>query len=476
MAKLAATETALTAALQDEQVALDAALVLVAEPASERWRVIGASSSNWSTHSDPVQLWADEGVDGAPRPGRVPAAVCNALGARPGYVWLGQLDAEEPLLAGVYWTDAPRASHAELAGFRARVTPAVLAEPRRLWGEAASELLARIVDDLPVGLVYFDDSAVSVAANRFARELLDLPASRCTPRVAAQGLARFGVASDDEGAGSPPGRSGRPDILVGDRRYSVSASPLQGAWGRGVVWRIEDVTDVRAAEARLNEAKRALLLSRVSGGIGHEFNNLLSRVICLAEEIQDSVDPQAVHDSAEALITTAEAGAEVVRRLMTYAGSRFQDLEAVRLDEALEIWSGTAGKEVRVGAVDCDVQVQTDRGLLIASLDELAKNARQSGATEIVVSCAADGDGTQIEVQIADNGRGMNATTLRHAMDPFYTTRAPGEGVGLGLSMVKGWLEQCGGRLDLSSQPGKGTIVTLRLPTSQSAAVDSMGR
>src|SRR5690606_22462186 len=193
------------------------------------------------------------------------------------------------------------------------------------------------------------------------------------------------------------------------------------------------------------------------------------RVICLAEEIQDSVDPQAVHDSAEALITTAEAGAEVVRRLMTYAGSRFQDLEAVRLDEALEIWSGTAGKEVRVGAVDCDVQVQTDRGLLIAGLDELAKNARQAGATEIVVSCAADGDGTQIDIQIADNGRGMNATTLRHAMDPFYTTRAPGEGVGLGLSMVKGWLEQCGGRLDLSSQPGKGTIVTLRLPTSQSA-------
>lgn len=460
----AAIPAGLTEAFQVERIRLGAALVLVAEPTDGRWRLVGSSSSDPSLYADPIRLCVGPVADfPAPRAAPVPAAVCAVLGRRPGHVWLSGGGSAPGLLAAAYWTSEPTASLDDLEAFRTRACAAVSEAPRPVRDEAEADLFARIVDRLPVGLVYFDDGATGMAVNRNARRLLDLPPADLTPRAAAEWLEGLGIPVQDP-ENLDGGSRGFDDIVIKERRYAVSAIPIEAPWGRGVAWRMEDVTDWRRTQTRLDEAKRALLLSSVSGGIGHEFNNLLSRVICLAEEIQDETDLQAISNAAESLIVTAEQGAVVVRRLMTYAGSTLTDVQAVDLRAALEAWRDACpDDDLTVDLPDPSATILTDPVLLRASLDELRKNARQAGATRVAVSCKIE-PGEPIAVIVSDNGSGMDAMTVARAADPFFTTRAVGEGVGLGLSMVKGMLRQSGGKLQIVSQPGKGATVTLFLP------------
>lgn len=331
-------------------------------------------------------------------------------------------------------------------------------------GEADHELLAQLVDGLPVGLVYIDYEDAGITANRLARELLGGPSIGVAPWIDAECVERLGIQLEpDEKSMERPKAYG--DIRVREEIYAVTSFPVEGTRAGGIVWRFEDVTERRAVEAKLAEAKRALLLCQASGAAGHEFNNLLSRVICLAEEIQEESDAREVYKYAERLILTAEQGAGVVRQLMTYAGGSALDVQAVDLDQALVSWRAgaiTDGLVLDVGS--CMATVLIDPVLLRASLDELLSNARQAGATRIAVVCAQDPIDLTTVVDVVDDGVGMDALTVSRATEPFFTTHPAGSRVGLGLSVVKGALDQWGGGLELVSQLGKGTTVKMRLP------------
>jgi signal transduction histidine kinase len=457
----------LSAALGAEARTLGAALILLAVPGDGRWWILAASAPLLSAHPDPVELW-DASAGGADA-GRAPAVVCEVLGRRPAQRWVSDAAPSPELRLAVYWTAAARVPVQELVAVRRRLVAAASTPVPPAWQDAQPDLLAQIVEDLPLGLVFFDCAGVSVAANRSARRLLGLRAVDMSPRTVARRLEEIGVRKP-LGAASPPGPAEAP-LQVNGRQYAVSAQPAHGAWGRGIVWRIEDVTQARLAEAKLDEAKRALLLAEVSGGIGHEFNNLLSRVMGLAEDIQDESGPGAVHSLAETVIETAERGAQVVRRLMTYAGSVPPDVQLVDLKMLATFWrTEQPADDLVFDTADCTAEVLVDPALLKACLEELLKNARQAGASEIRIDCRPEAAGQMTALVVADDGAGMDATTLARATEPFFTTRAVGEGVGLGLSMVKGALDQWGGRLRLVSELGKGTTVTLLLPTPGAAS------
>lgn len=457
----------LSAALEAEARTLGAALILLAVPGDGRWWVLAASEPLLSAHPDPVELWgaSAESADA----GRAPAVVCEVLGQRPAQRWVSEAAPSPELRLAVYWTAAARIPLPDLVAARSRLVAAASTPFPPAWQGAQPDLLAQVVEDLPVGLVFFDFTGASVAANRSARRLLGLRPVDMSPRTVARRLEEIGVRDPLEDA--PPPGHGHAPLQVNGRQYAVSAQAAHGAWGRGVVWRIEDVTQARLAEAKLEEAKRALMLAEVSGGIGHEFNNLLSRVMGLAEDIQDESGPGAIHGLAETLIETAERGAQVVRRLMTYAGSVPPDVQLVDLKRLATSWRAEQpADDVLLESVDCAAEVLVDPALLKACLGELLKNARQSGATKIRIDCRPEADGRMTALVVADDGAGMDATTVARATEPFFTTRAVGDGVGLGLSMVKGALDQWGGRLKLVSELGKGTTVTLLLPTPGAAS------
>lgn len=336
----------------------------------------------------------------------------------------------------------------------------------RLMGAASihdrSSLLADIVDSLQTGLVYFGDGDGEIAVNGFARNLLDLPSGDLTLKRVRDRLAALGASPKALGEGSPTS-SASCEFMAEQRRYAVSSREMDGGSGRGLLWRIEDVTDARTLQAKLVEARRTAFLAQFAGGAWHEFNNLLARVICLAEEIQQDCETPQVHDRAETLIVTAERGAEVVRRMMRHAAAPMADLQAVNLGQHLEAWrAGAAADGLEIDLDGSAPVAIADPLLLEACLDELLKNAKQAGATRIVIVCQGEAGDFPVSLAFGDNGTGMEDSIASRAVTPFFTTHA--ESLGLGLSLVQGAVIQWGGKLVLVSQPGKGTTAKLFLP------------
>jgi len=105
--------------------------------------------------------------------------------------------------------------------------------------------------------------------------------------------------------------------------------------------------------------------------------------------------------------------------------------------------------------------------ILLSNASDACRDITPPGHRQAVIAIAVDGAATladPVVISITDNGAGMDAATLARAGEPFFTTKGPDHGVGLGLAMVRGILAQCCGSLDLHSEPGSGTTATIRLP------------
>ena len=248
----------------------------------------------------------------------------------------------------------------------------------------------------------------------------------------------------------------------------------------------EEVAGREVAQARAAQAERMQALGQLAGGIAHDFNNVLQSVVGAAMLIdRRAEDPAGTRRFARRVIEAAERGGSITRRLLAFA--RRGELQASTLDVAAllsdlhEMLAHTLGAgidvHVRLGAGL--PKLLADKGQLETTLVNLATNARDAMPDGGQLIIAADTEivppdgpahkdglapGRYVRLSVADSGTGMNAATLAHAGEPFFTTKEAGAGTGLGLPMAKGFAEQSGGALSINSAPGSGTTVTLWLP------------
>ncbi len=252
------------------------------------------------------------------------------------------------------------------------------------------------------------------------------------------------------------------------------------------VSQVIDLTRLREAEARLAQARRLELVGKFTGGVAHDFNNLLTVVLGNLDMLRERLaeDPHG-RKQLEAAAHAAGRGAELTRSLLAFA--RRQPLEPRPADPNAvvarvgELLDRTLREDVRVqleaGAGVGPICV--DVGQLESALLNLAVNARdamaETGGTltiatrEVEVGPAdaarSDGDpGRYVVVEVQDTGCGMSAEVQDSAVEPFFTTKEPGRGSGLGLSTVFGFAAQSGGFLTLASREGQGTTVRLHFP------------
>jgi signal transduction histidine kinase len=238
----------------------------------------------------------------------------------------------------------------------------------------------------------------------------------------------------------------------------------------------EDLTSaqgrVRDTERKLVAAERLSSTGTLAAGIAHEINNPLGGLLNAARALQARAgdDPRARQYTALILEGLSRIQ-DTVRRLLQFA-PRAGATRPFALADAVESALALCEHRFRERGVRAENAVGRDLPLVHGDAGEIQQavlNVLLNAADAVRpgegrVSLAARATDGQVLLTITDNGAGMGPDTLRQAADPFFTTKAPGQGTGLGLAVVETILEHHGGTLGLASEPGRGTEVTLALP------------
>ena len=238
-----------------------------------------------------------------------------------------------------------------------------------------------------------------------------------------------------------------------------------------------DITELKRAEelerslnARLQQAQKLESLGILAAGVAHNLNNVLA--IILGTASMQGSEPGAGAGEAFQLIENAcRRGREVVKSLVRFARPGLSseapfELHALIREVCALMESTTRNRVVIIEAFAAGpFWVSGDAGSINHALVNLCLNALDAmpcGGTLTFRTSLAAGD--QVEVAVEDDGAGIAAEHLAHVLEPFYTTKEVDKGTGLGLSMVYGVVKAHGGGIEISSQPGQGTTVKIRLP------------
>jgi signal transduction histidine kinase len=229
-------------------------------------------------------------------------------------------------------------------------------------------------------------------------------------------------------------------------------------------------------EEMLRHSQKMEAIGQLTGGIAHDFNNLLTVMIGnLDRALRHAGESETVERSLRNALSATDRAALLTDQLLTFA--RKQKLNVSTLDinqvvsDVCSMVEHTSGGNITLVS-ELDVRplmVSVDYNQLQSALLNLALNARDAmprGGQLEIGTRRRDG---QVSIWVADTGTGMDAETIEKATEPFFTTKPLGEGTGLGLSQVYGFVNQVGGTMDIQSEPGKGTIVTLSFPCAESA-------
>jgi PAS domain S-box-containing protein len=232
-----------------------------------------------------------------------------------------------------------------------------------------------------------------------------------------------------------------------------------------------DVTLRKELEDRLYNLQKLEAVGRLAGGVAHQFNNLNAVVSGYAELLEYELGADSpLKTYASAIGDSAKKSAVMIEQLLAFSRRSAQSRARVDLGEAVvsidALLRGVAadGIEVVIGLCPDPLPVEVDVGQLEEALLRLVENACEAMPTggTLTISTAREGDDAVLRV--SDTGSGMDDETRRRAFEPFFTTKEVGQGTGLGLASVYGTVERSGGRIDVESEPGRGTTIRVSLP------------
>jgi PAS domain S-box-containing protein len=257
---------------------------------------------------------------------------------------------------------------------------------------------------------------------------------------------------------------------------------------------IRDLRESKARDEQLRQLQRMDAIGRLTGGVAHDFNNLLAIIHGNSELIRAKLGDQTdCAEMADDVISAAERGGELVRRLLAFARMQHLESEPVDLNARLPNILGLLQRSL---SEKIEVRVKPARKLWPAILDptqvddaivNLAINARDAmpdGGTltietqnihldeEYAAQHVEVTPGEYVMLAVSDTGTGMSPQTVSRAFEPFFTTKPEGKGTGLGLSQVFGWIKQSGGHIKIYSEIGHGTTIKLYLPRAEAPAVE----
>jgi PAS domain S-box-containing protein len=278
------------------------------------------------------------------------------------------------------------------------------------------------------------------------------------------------------------------------RNLSWTAVPEDGLLftvARDVTAERANAAELRVAQEALRQSQKMEAVGQLTGGLAHDFNNILAGISGSLELMQTRLSQGRVSEITKYLVAARGAtqrAASLTHRLLAFSRRQTLDPAVTDLNRLVagmeELIRGTVGPAIAVETVAKVGLWSTlvDANQLENALLNLCINARDAmpGGGRIVVETAnrwlderASGGldlppGHYVSLCVSDNGIGMTPDIVERAFDPFFTTKPQGQGTGLGLSMIYGFARQSGGHVRIYSEPGKGTMVCIYLPRHES--------
>jgi len=370
------------------------------------------------------------------------------------------------------------------------------------------DLISRIMETSPVGIVVANQSGIITFANHRAEEVLGLAKDAIAGGACSVLDWRM---TDPEGHPLPAGQtsplkkvleSGQPvqdvhhaiDRSDNNRTLlSTNATPLFDATSKidGMVITVEDITERLMLEAQLRQSQKMESVGQLAAGVAHDINNILTVIQGHAGLLLNAIPPGTdATRSLKQIGAAAERAASFIRQLLTFSRkqifrSKILDLNAV-LQNLKSMLPRLIGEDITL-EIHCQPDlpcIQADAGMVEQIVMNLAVNSRDAmpkGGKFIITTSAVEIDSAYLKqhpegrvgwfacLTVTDTGCGMEPKVLQRIFEPFFTTKEVGKGTGLGLATVYGVVKQHHGWLEVQSEVGVGTTFRVLLPVAGKA-------
>jgi PAS domain S-box-containing protein len=356
----------------------------------------------------------------------------------------------------------------------------------------AQEAFTTLVNSAPIGIYIAQDGrfrllnpAIPKLTGYLPSELVDrdvflLVAPEFEPLVREQTRKMLEMAD-------PPPVEFQIITKDGQRRWIMETiAPTLYDGGRAVLGYCLDITEQKEMAHQLLQAQKMEAIGILAGGLAHDFNNLLTAIMGYSEiMMMDLRQDDPFHLYVEEIAKAASRGASLTNRLLAFSRKQILQPRVVNLNEVVldleKMLRRLIGEDIELlTVIDQELgPIKGDPGQIEQIIMNLAVNARDAmpeGGKLTIETANVFLDeaytrghvglapGPYVMLAVSDNGTGMDAETMSHIFEPFYTTKESGKGTGLGLATVYGIVKQSGGNICFYSEPGQGTTCKVYLP------------
>jgi len=250
----------------------------------------------------------------------------------------------------------------------------------------------------------------------------------------------------------------------------------------GMVILLEDLTDITTLEAELAHSERLASIGRLAAGVAHEIGNPVTGIACLAQNLRDEPDAGLLQESVEEILGQTRRISEIVQSLVGFSHSGRTEHSNAALfplrdcveEAARLVRLSHSGKQVAcVNNCPEGIDILGDRQRFVQVFVNLLTNACHASQPGDTVEIEASAHPGTIRIEVRDRGIGIPETLRERIFEPFFTTREPGEGTGLGLSLVYSIVKDHDGSIGVDSSEGGGTRMLITLPSPQTSGDSS---
>jgi signal transduction histidine kinase/Na+/proline symporter len=342
--------------------------------------------------------------------------------------------------------------------------------------EHARQFLRDVLDELPMGVCALGPAGDIAVWNRAMVRITRLEAHGVLGRQLSELPEPWHSAFEEFATSEEHQREAKVDVP--DRSHTLSlhrATLMAPAAGEAFVMLVEDRTAERALQTKVEHQNRLEQIGRFAAGVAHEIGNPLISIAWATRRLKDTTDNESMRGDFDRLLVQVSRIDRIVKSLVIFArtgserdgGNMTAVFPAAEIVEDAVALARLARRQHPIEftcQLEAGLMLRGDRQRLEQVLVDLLTNACDASEAAKEIRVEGERFGQVVRLRVVDHGGGMDSAVRERALEPFFSTKSPGGGTGLGLTLVHGIVSDHGGSIAIDSVPGQGTVVTVELP------------